>query len=315
MTDEPQADAMAKFCDEYLPQLLVEVCDVPERDARAVGRDVHARAEALAGLRQTVLDTCVAPFREEVFDHEPLDASIRLKSATTVAVRNSSLEDWHVSGHVKAGGLKAITTMALGPLSHLLAARRLSLGDPIEGADVFTPLADRYPRAWACLEHLHEASREGGRAGYRPPPAPVPNMPSPDEVVEAETSTTVKAPSGFAPAMVLSAIDPRFDQTALSVLQRAVESPGMIVTVSALSRFSRNHDKLLRMLEILLAHNARILTTNCLLRNGEVHVRRGSYIKPHTARPVDGLRDTKGLSGVHRKVAQTYLDLLDTRGS
>jgi len=37
----------------------------------------------------------IAPFVEEVFDHEPLDASLDIRAMVTVVVRNSLLEQAH----------------------------------------------------------------------------------------------------------------------------------------------------------------------------------------------------------------------------
>jgi len=66
---------------------------------------------------------------------------------------------------------------------------------------------------------------------------------------------------------VFSGIDPRFDQELINQLSVVVQdqAPSMFF-VSALSRFSRNSDKQLSIIELLLAHNVTILTTNYMLR-------------------------------------------------
>jgi hypothetical protein len=67
-----------------------------------------------------------------------------MKAITTLVIRNSQLEDLHASGPVNAGGITAITTSGLGPLSHLIAAGRRNplpagpAGDPFEGLAALT---------------------------------------------------------------------------------------------------------------------------------------------------------------------------------
>jgi hypothetical protein len=78
----------------------------------------------------------------------------------------------------------------------------------------------------------------------------------------------------------------------------------VVLCVSALSRYSRNSAKLHRILEFLLAHQATILTTNYLIRPGDVWVRRGELVKPVSADPFAGFAQTRGLVGAHRKLAE-----------
>jgi hypothetical protein len=108
---------------------------------------------------------------------------------------------------------------------------------------------------------------------------------------------------------VFSVIDPRFDQHLLRLLQQASDGP-MVLFTSALSRYSRNSTKLHRVLEFLLAHKATILTTNYLIRPGDVWVRHGDLIKPNSRDPYPGIAATRGLSGTHRNLATTVTSQL-----
>jgi len=76
------------------------------------------------------------------------------------------------------------------------------------------------------------------------------------------------------------------------------------------SRLSRNSRKLLRVLEFLLAHRAKILTTNYLLTSKEVWVRRRYPVRPDSGHPIAGLHDQTGLSGAHRKTVEAYLAIV-----
>jgi len=97
---------MLRLSREMLPSLLEEVCDVSSRDALSIGEDILARAEDFAALDQRTRDVLIAPFVEEVIDHEPAGDEPDLKAAVTVVVRNSALETVHASGLVNEGGIR-----------------------------------------------------------------------------------------------------------------------------------------------------------------------------------------------------------------
>ncbi|MGJ3227105.1 hypothetical protein ACQEUV_17340 [Micromonospora aurantiaca (nom. illeg.)] len=292
---EPDPAYMIKYCDEVLPKMLINACGVEPALADKIATDVMQRAEAFATLSDRAQDILIAPFVEETFDHRPVSAPLDLKAKVTLVVRNSLLEDAHHNGPVNSG-IKALTEHAAGPLSHFLAARRRK---PVahRGPNPFDDLERRYPRAWACLDALTDIFAVGGRQALRLPEAPVPELPSGDEVVTLPDSAT------DGDATIFSAIDPRFDEGMVSLLSRATNTETALFA-SALSRYSRNSEKLHRILEYALAHNVPVLTTNYLLRSTDVWVRRGNLVKPVSERPYDGFTQTRGLAGTHRKIAE-----------
>ena len=306
MSDDPDPGHMARFCREILLEMLTGACGVAAPDARLVAEDVLCRAEAAARLDRDSCEILAAPFFEESFSHEPDGASAWMKAITTLVIRNSRLEELHASGPVNAGGITAITASGLGPLSHLIAARRRRPLPAGSADDPFAGLAAAYPRAWSCLVALRTALVSGGgRVGYRPPAAPLPGLPDASEVIDAPQAEHVELPPGAFTAVVLSGIDPRFDQNALRLLQ-AAESGQMMIVLSGLSRISRNSRKLLRVVEFFLARQATVLTTNYLLTCKEVSVRRHELVKPDSLRPTDGLQNTSGLTGSHRKTVEAH---------
>jgi hypothetical protein len=145
----------------------------------------------------------------------------------------------------------------------------------------------------------------GGRVGYRQPEAPIPGLPDISEVTEAPPADHLKMPSDAFKAVIFSGTDPRFEQHGFELLKVA-EGGEMLLMLSGLSRISRNSRKLLRVLEFLLAHQARILTTNYLLTGKEVWVRRRELVKPKSETPMDGLHNLSGLSGSHKKTVESY---------
>jgi hypothetical protein len=307
MPDEPNPALFGKFCSEVLPGML-EVCEVSATDAARIAEDVSLRAEAVARMDPVSLEVLAAPFYEESFDHEPDDAPAWMKAITTLVIRNSQLEEMHANDGPVTGGITAVTTYGLGPLSHLIAVRRRSPLPADEVTDPFAGLPEAYPRAWACLGALRTCLNCGrGRIGYQSPRAPVPELPDASEVIDAEPATNVEMPSDSFTGVVFSGVDPRFDQPGFHVLKTAAESEGLLLGMSSLSRISRNSRKLLRVLEFLLAHRARILTTNYLLTDKEVWVRRHDLIKPDSKHPMKGFEVMHGLSGAHRKTVETWV--------
>jgi len=113
-------------------------------------------------------------------------------------------------------------------------------------------------------------------------------------------------PSDAFTGVVFSGIDPRFDQSTLRWL-KAAENEELLLGLSSLSRISRNSRKLMRAREFLLAHKAKILTTNYLLTGKEVWVRRHDLVKPDSEHPMNGFRELSGLSGSHRKTVESYI--------
>jgi hypothetical protein len=115
-----------------------------------------------------------------------------------------------------------------------------------------------------------------------------------------ETFTAKAASNGH--GVLFTAADPRFDEHLVEQLAQVVAQHAPLF-VPTLSRLSRNQDKLFGIVEYLLAHGATILTTNYMLRPGDVSVRRRSFVRPDNWHATSGLDDLSGLSGVRRAVA------------
>ena len=291
---EPDPEHFERFCRTSMPEMLTEACGVDAGLAEQVGEDILARGESYAALDDPARDVLMSPFAEEVAGYEPAVSPLELKGAVAVIVRSSLLEQAHSHGPVDAGGIRGITTVAAAPLSHFLAARRRH---PVPvTSNHFAGLADTYPRAWACLGAVTQAYNAGGRWPYRAPPAPVPELPVAD--VEAPTAGSRED------AVVLSGIDTRFDQLLVEQMRdRAEGGSDAVLLTASLSRISRHLGKLMQTMEYLLAHDVPILTANYLLRPREAWVRRGELAPVDHRNPLAALRDSRGLSGVHRAIA------------
>lgn len=295
---EPDPGRFELFCREMVPEMLTK-WEVSEELARRIGEDILARAGSFAALGQETQDVLIAPFAEEVAYYEPQSAPLPLRGTVAVVVRSSLLEEAHANGPVNAGGIEGITSTAAAPLSHFLAGRRRN-PDPVRN-NLFAGLPAAYPRAWACLTAVTHAFAKGGRWPYQAPGAPVPELPVAEagEIPGTEDGT----------AVILSGIDPRFDQRMVQLMQEGKDG-GDVWPVASLSRISRNLSKLLQAMEFLLAYGMPILTSNYLLRTEDVWVRRGRLAAVDRDNPVTAWRDTSGLSGAHRAIAAEIATLM-----
>jgi hypothetical protein len=123
-------------------------------------------------------------------------------------------------------------------------------------------------------------------------------MPHADEVVAAPASSRDER------VVVQSAIDPAMNEQLVLMLKYAIDG-GIPLFITSLSRLSRNMDKLLYLMELLLSHGVPIVTTNYLIRPSDVWVRKGQLLQPDSFKPEIGLSDLSGLAGSHRKVVET----------
>lgn len=289
VTEELDPDAWNAAVDG-LPRMLVGL-DVEESFAHRIRDDIRARAAAFAALSIEQQWVLCAPFVEEVSDFEPSGASLHLKASVAVVVRGSELETAHASGPINSGGIKVLTTVFAAPLSHYLALGRRGLLPPPE-TSMFAHLKTTYPRAWVALDAAAQLQRHGGGGNHLRLPAvdaPMPDLPDPAQFVDAPRSAKWKN------AQVESGVTPTFN-TALGEHLSDVIAGGHLMFVPSLKHISRNMDKLMRVMEILLAHDTPLMTTNYFIRPTDVSVR--AYIET----PVSGSFPTlEGLSGGHRK--------------
>jgi hypothetical protein len=303
-----------KFCRDFLPGILVDVCKATDDEAAMVADDVMLRAAVAARMDRKTQEILATPAYEESYEYDPADAPPWLKALTTLVIRNSQLEELHTKGLIEQGSIAAITKYGIGPLSHFLTAG-VPLDDEVTG-DPFADLAESYPRAWACLSALRLCiNAGGGRAGYQLPDAPIPELPDISEVVEVVTTEIAAEGLGSREAVVFSGVDPRFDQASYDHLKLAQEQDGLTLGFPSLSRISRDSQKLFRVLEFLLAHNTKLITTNHLLTGREVWFRKGHYVKPDSRNFGKGMNDHRGMSGAYRKTAKSFLRLVSQPGS
>lgn len=119
MIETPQ-ERLVVFCQDVVPTVLREACNVEDSLAESIGADIYRRAGAFADSDLHTRRVLTAPFIEDVVDFEPVEAPLDLRAATAVVLRNSLLEQAHANGDVNDGGIKVLTTLGARALSAYL---------------------------------------------------------------------------------------------------------------------------------------------------------------------------------------------------
>lgn len=302
MSDAPDPELFVNFATDMVPTILVDVMNVDARQAAAIGADILTRGYAMAALTREERRTVAMPFYEETFYYEPEDSSDYQRAQVAVAVRNSALEPLHVHGILQDGGITAITSAALAPLSHLLGAadRNLLPQIPAEAltlAENWRSAGRDHPRAWASFEALASLADNGdGRAQLRG------LNDAPEPVAPIATTDSRRRDDG---AIVMDAMDSRFDQHTVDTLRDIVENGSVFLVAPTLSRFSREITKLCTIVEYLLGGDVTIVTNNYVLRTKDTWLRRRHLVQTSSLRLSE---DLNGLTGAHRRMYQSALD-------
>lgn len=297
MTGTDDRMFMDEYCSGLLPDLLGQ-CNVEAAKVKAIVDDVRRRAESFVALDEATQRIITAPFFEDVAAYKPYEAPTFVKAAVAVTVRNSLLEEVHAGDLVQSGGLTVITEMAAQPLVLLMLAARTTTNTPPMGSP-FSDLYAPYPRAWAAMQALADGfkSATGGRTASRSVTAPIPEFPSDIQVETRPMSTTSNE------VVIENALAETFNEYLVNQLREVIES-GSVFFVPSLSRISRSSAKMLRVVELLLAHQVPILTTNYLIRSRDIWIRQGGLIAPDIDDIHSSLQNESGLVGTHRKITQ-----------
>jgi DNA invertase Pin-like site-specific DNA recombinase len=259
----------AEIIDEYVSHVLSPWLDLycasqdgtrSALDDPAVA-DVRARLHALAGRWDAPdeLDPLLALFLEVAEWNEPKKVPVRLRALVTVGVRNSMLEDLHLLDHESGHAIldddwRRLTTAAayyLAPLPSLPSGTA-----PADTADPFGGLDLEFPFAWiafAALARLQLGETATiGLPNSEPPPFP-------EGEFDAELHETRRG------VEIVHAMDDRLSTKMAEAIRAVGEGNTDALQVASLKHFSRNPQKLFRIVNIVLAHGGTILTNNVTL--------------------------------------------------
>lgn len=241
-----------ELVDRYLDTVLVPwlgIHGVPEEELRDPVADVRARLLSLAARwdQPDRVDPLLGGFVELAERHDPEKVGVRARALALVGVRNSSLEDLHLTDHISQSDWRILTQAAAWALA--------GFGDAVPAdvepeADPFAGLPERYPLAAVALAEL--ATLKLGEVAEWDPV----ELPAPEPIVgDAAVPLTEE---GYE---VLHAMDPtvsfRFARGLATFLRE-----GVPFVIPSLKHISRNPHKLLRVVDFVLRSQGEIVTAN-----------------------------------------------------
>lgn len=254
------ADARRELVERYVARVLArwfELLSVPREEYALALVDVRARLLALTyrwGSPEIL--PLLAPYLEVAAWHEPREVSVQVRALVTVAIRNSALEDLHLSDHIEQADWRVLTMAAthfFAPLTKDQRSVTETLSeDPFAGLDVAYPCAYRAFAALACLQ-------SGETATWEMPVIPAHGFPAGDASIQRNDKG----------AEILHAMDERISALLSDLIQTAC-TEAIPLFFPSLKHLSRNPRKLFRVVEIVLTNRGTILTQNVLLAPGRV---------------------------------------------
>ncbi|MCW3019401.1 MAG: hypothetical protein JWN10_1709, partial [Solirubrobacterales bacterium] len=226
LTVEGQHDMVDAFVDDVLAVWLhgsgaaEDQCIAPLEDVR---NRLHALVSRLGDPEQ--IEPLLAPYLEVATQHEPTEVPVRARALALVGVRNSRLEDLHLTEVVSQHDWRLITQAAAYALARVMSA---SAGEIFSSIDPFAGVLDDYPTAAAAFSVLASMS-PGEDRPWLPPAVPAAPLP------EADTHMRL-TPEGYE---VRHAMDERLSANMVRIIANAASDRG-VFAVPSLKHISRN---------------------------------------------------------------------------
>ena len=219
------------------------------------------------------------PTREEAIFYEPRTVPLDVRSLVVLCVRDSLVEDWCSEGSGRDAPLtdtdvRELTTIAITYFSgqSIKALARLALPDK----NVFGDLPAKYPAAWQALSMLAALTPSVAGLQFKPVAPQRPKMPLP-----IEYSGSIGPAQSW---VTLSGMSPRIDPHLAGILRQLEQNRLDIFFSHNFKMITRNLDKLLSIVEFVLACGKSLVTINYYLSNGLVQQRNRLWRPAHTRR-------------------------------
>lgn len=245
---------------------------------------------------------------EEAKFYEP-EAPVDIKCFVVVAIRNSYIEQIFSDDCVKIGMDKPVaeekilivTKSAIEyfrnvNFSHLTKKIQLT-----EENDKYLKITKKYPMAWNALIQLGKCNRKKliydkvkvekkiKLEEYNPKEKIIEK-----ELKEIESGTTKE-----------------LSQELIQILKEIIKYPNGIFYVDCFKMLTRNFEKLLKVIEILLENEAYFLTSNYMLGNTYIGKREKIYRAAHTTKEMyEKMKEERflnDLSKTHRNILKEYI--------
>lgn len=248
--------------------------------------------------------TLLMPTREEAVFYEPQAAPLDVRSLVVLCLRDSLVEDWCsvASGRdtpLTEADVRDLTMTAIAYFSGPADLAGAASGRPNQ--DVFGALPARYPAAWRALSVL--AALPPGLAGVEYDPVAPRRPPLPLSSRDSPLTKPLRV------QVELSGMSPLIDPGLALFLQHLAQNRLDCFFSCNFKMITRNLDKLLSIIEFVLACGKPLVTINYYLSNGLVLRRRRLWRPAHGQyEPEAQLLDHRlphGVTSQHRAVLRT----------
>ncbi len=310
-----------KIIEKYVEEILynrLKTFKIEEKYIQKMKENIQSQIYSLIyhwneeEFRKAILVTGM----EEGFFYEP-EADIDIKNFVVIAIRNSYLEDIF-SDECQSMGLdkpmeenlvKVITREAIEyfkDVNFIEIAENLSK-QKIE--DIYGDIIQQFPLAWEALIQLGKCNSK--KVIYKTKEIKEKIMTKKlDKMYENMKIVDVKKNL----EETQSGIHKELSQELISLLRDLSKEEGNIFYADCFKMITRNFEKLLFIMEILLENKNGILTSNYLITDSYIGKRANILRAAHTNREanekIKGADFLSGLSKTHRNILEGYINII-----
>ena len=236
--------------------------------------------------------------------YEPA-GKVDVKCFVVVTLRNSPIETIQSDNYASAGmqsslssqNVKTITSGAIRFFNPLDFSSMCLQAKKCSGCDYYQEIVERHPVAWAALRTLGTTSAkiiDYPKVQYNNPFS----IEACNEIqINGEDESQKER---LTKKVIFDGYSAMWDPQLLELLQKLSSSSGNIFVVESLKSATRNFEKLMDILEFLLTHDLKFVSTNFYMENGHVERRVKPLRAGHTSKETEkNLSQTAGLGYRH----------------
>ncbi|MDD5906449.1 MAG: hypothetical protein PUC60_07510 [Clostridiales bacterium] len=236
--------------------------------------------------------------------YEPA-GKVDVKCFVVVTLRNSPIETIQSDNYASAGmqsslssqNVKTITSGAIRFFNPLDFSSMCLQAKKCSGCDYYQEIVERHPVAWAALRALGTTSAkiiDYPKVQYNNPFS----IEACNEIqINGEDESQKER---LTKKVIFDGYSAMWDPQLLELLQKLSSSSGNIFVVESLKSATRNFEKLMDILEFLLTHDLKFVSTNFYMENGHVERRVKPLRAGHTSKETEkNLSQTAGLGYRH----------------
>lgn len=236
--------------------------------------------------------------------YEPA-GKVDVKCFVVLTLRNSPIETIQSDNYASAGmqsslssqNVKTITSGAIRFFNPLDFSSMCLQAKKCSGCDYYQEIVERHPVAWAALRALGTTSAkiiDYPKVQYNNPFS----IEACNEIqINGEDESQKER---LTKKVIFDGYSAMWDPQLLELLRKLSSSSGNIFVVESLKSATRNFEKLMDILEFLLTHDLKFVSTNFYMENGHVERRVKPLRAGHTSKETEkNLSQTAGLGYRH----------------